>query len=366
MIRTIVVFMVAAALGAVIMAGYERLPSRPSPPASESPVTPPPMPRSPVATVRVVPLQQETLTERLVVYGTVVPAPGAVRALTVPFESSVRRVFISQGEHVDKGSPLLELAASPDGELQLQEAEAAYAAARQVLHNSQRRVGLKLATEQELLQAKETLRQAELRVQSLKGRGLGRTQTLLAAKSSVVYQLAVQRGMLVPAGTPLVETLAPDRVEVVLGVEPEDMARVRVGQSVRLAPVTAPQTPELSGQVRAITAAVDPATRLFNVFVSLPVAVPLPLGIFVKGEIILASHDALVVPRAAVLPKDDHYVVFTVKDQRAQAHRVQVGIEDRAKVEVIGSDLAPNDLVIVLGNYELHDGMAVTMEETSK
>lgn len=364
MIRTIAVCIIAAALGAVLMAGYERRLSRPSPPAPRPPgqralAT---APRPPVATVQVVSLRRDTLTERLRVYGTVVPAPGAVRALTVPFESTIRRVFVSQGQRIAKGYALLELVSSPDGELQLQEAEAAYTTAQHVLHNTQQRVGLKLATKQELLQAQHTLRQAELRLQSLKHRGLGGVQTLRAVESGMVYRLGVQRGMLIPAGTPLVETLAPDQVEVALGVEPEDMAHVRVGQAVRLTPVTAPQTPALSGQVRATTAAVNPATRLFDTFVRLPAATALPLGIYVKGEISLASHEALVVPRAAVLPRDDYYVVFTVKDHRAQAHRVQVGSEDDTRVEVIGSNLTPGNLVVVLGNYELHDGMAVTME----
>ena len=117
-------------------------------------------------------------------------------------------------------------------------------------------------------------------------------------------------------------------------------------------------------QIRKIARAVNPVTRLVDVFVTLPPAPGLLLDEYMRGRIVITSAQGLVVPRAAVLPEEDATVLFTVHDGRAHKHRVQVGVENDQVVEVTGELLRPGDLVVTLGNYELQDGMAVTVERT--
>jgi intein/homing endonuclease len=54
--------------------------------------------------------------------------------------------------------------------------------------------------------------------------------------------------------------------------------------------------------------------------------------------------------------------MFTVKNDRAVKHSVQIGLENGKEVEVIGSDIEPGDPVVILGNYELKNDMAVKFE----
>jgi len=70
----------------------------------------------------------------------------------------------------------------------------------------------------------------------------------------------------------------------------------------------------------------------------------------------------LIVPRSAVLPEEDHFILFTTKEGRAQEHQVHVGLQDQNETEVIADDLRPGDLVVTLGNYELKDGMTVKVD----
>ena len=48
--------------------------------------------QGPIAPIKVVPVKKGTLTEEITVYGTIVPAAGAVQTITLPFESRVRRM----------------------------------------------------------------------------------------------------------------------------------------------------------------------------------------------------------------------------------------------------------------------------------
>jgi multidrug efflux pump subunit AcrA (membrane-fusion protein) len=81
------------------------------------------------------------------------------------------------------------------------------------------------------------------------------------------------------------------------------------------------------------------------------------------GKITVASAQGLIVPRSAVLPEEDHYVLFTVKGGHAQEHTVRVGLENGKDAEVAAKELQPGEPVVTLGNYELKDGMAVKMDE---
>jgi multidrug efflux pump subunit AcrA (membrane-fusion protein) len=87
------------------------------------------------------------------------------------------------------------------------------------------------------------------------------------------------------------------------------------------------------------------------------------LGEHVKGLIQLAEKVALVVPRTAVLPDDEEFVLYTVKDGKAVKHVVTLGISSGDLVEVEGQDLHDGDAVVTLGNYELTDGMAIQAKE---
>ena len=49
-----------------------------------------------------------------------------------------------------------------------------------------------------------------------------------------------------------------------------------------------------------------------------------------------------------------------VKDGRAVKHKVDIGIENSREYQVMGKDLQAGAEVVVLGNYELTNGMAVT------
>jgi membrane fusion protein (multidrug efflux system) len=313
----------------------------------------------PVACVQTVPLKKGTITEHIVVYGSVIAAPGALQTVSIPFESRVASIMVNEGQKVSKGDILVEIQPSPDTLLQLNQAKNAYELAKQRYQQMKGERNLKLATNEQLLQTKQTLDQAKLRLESMKNRGIDGDRRIASSVAGLVKKIHVQEGSIVAAGNPIMDIVAQNRVEVLLGVEPENIERVHTGQAVSLTRVNAPTSPEASGTVRRISYAVNPATRLVNVFVTLTSPAGFLLGEYTEGRIVMTAAEGLVVPRSAVLPEGDHHVLFTVKDGRAVKHIVEIGIENPREYQVIGNGLQAGAKVVVLGNYQLTNGMAV-------
>ena len=353
------IIIICTAMTAIVLAaGYFLLFSKSSEQPAESKV----LNRNPVARVEVTPIKKETIMETISAYGTVAPEPGAVETVSVPFESRIRQIPVSEGQRISKGDMLLEIVPSPAAKLKMEQAQKAYTSAQQKLRKVKERVDLKLATKGELLAAEEAFQQDGLQLKSLKQRGIGREKQIRSKSSGIVYKVHVEQGSVMPAGSPLVEIVPQDHIEVHLGVEQEDADRLKEGQPVLLSLVNVSPSPEVSGHIRTISRSVNPVTRLVNIFVSLASADGFILGGYVRGKIVVASKKAMVVPRSAVLPEDDHYVLFIVKNGRALKRIVTPGLENHTRIEVTGSRLNLGDLVVSLGDYELKDGMAVRTE----
>jgi len=365
-----------------------------------------------VATVKTALAHMATIGRTVVAYGVVRAAPEAVHVFSLPFEARVRRLLVTPGQAVAEGTALLEVDPSPGtllavkqaqstvdasvkklaqakhtAALQVDEARGAVESAAKLLAQTERRVGMKLGTSQELVQAQQELDKAKLhlatiekvettpevlqaeqdlalarlQLENLKKLGIDNAKVACEI-SGIINNLVAQEGQIVPAGGPLVELAEEKRIEVRLGVDPGDAAELQAGQAVRIFPVRGSETKPVEGRVRMITRRVNPASRLVDVFVALPAGAMLLLETYVRGEGVLDSRQALVVPRAAVLPDEEKHVLYTIKDGKAVKHEVETGLEDDTQVEIVGDAVKAGEAVIVEGNYELEDGMAVRLE----
>jgi len=83
--------------------------------------------------VKVVAIRQGAVTEEVTVYGTVVPAAGAVQTVSVPFESRVRRILVSEIQRVPRAIFCLESKPSADAKLQTDLARNEFASAQKAL-----------------------------------------------------------------------------------------------------------------------------------------------------------------------------------------------------------------------------------------
>ena len=321
--------------------------------------------RGPVATVTVVPLKRQRFEEHFTAYGTTEAAPGESQRFSVPYECLVNKVRVTVGQKVQSGMPLVEIQPSQETKLQLDSARQERNTAGQQFKLIQKRLQINLATRQALLQAKQVLKAAQLRVQSLEGRGAARLTILRAGSPGVVNVTPVREGQIVPAGTPLVETIDENKIVVRLGVEQEDVALVQIGQAVQLVPIYQSEPRPVEGRIRLIAQQVNPSTRLVDVLVAPRPQARLLLNEYVRGKIVIEARQSFVVPRQAVVPVESGFLLYTVAHGIAVAHQVRIRLETARQVEVLGKTLQEGQLVVVVGNSQLRNGMAVTITPTT-
>ncbi|HUK91389.1 MAG TPA: efflux RND transporter periplasmic adaptor subunit [Blastocatellia bacterium] len=315
-----------------------------------------------VATVKVAPIKRGTVLEEIAIYGTVVPAAGALQIFSVPYESRVRRIFVTEAQRVSAEDILLEVEPSPDTALQTQQARNDYESAKKALEYMQQRFDLKLATNDQVLQTKQALEQAQAKMESLHRRGSEGPRTIRADVAGLISKVSVQEGAIIAAGNQMVEMVAQHRLEARMGVDPEYIDKVKPGQEVFLAHVNGTGADKVVGHIHKVSRAADPATRMVQVFVDVPASSHFLLNEYIRGKLTVASAQGLIVPRSALLPQEDHYVLFTVKDGHAWEHIVRVGLENGKDAEVVAKELQPGEPVVTLGNYELKNGMAIKTE----
>jgi len=320
----------------------------------------------PSVLVNTAPLTKRTISETITTYGRTQNSPGQLSAITLPRAGIVTRLWVRLGQRVKAGQRLLELTTAPSAMMQYQQAKANVDNARTKLHHLQNMLKQKLATQNQIADAKRNLQDALATLNAQKKLGTYRAkQTVRSPFAGIVTKLPVNQGQRVKAKAMAMLLASGENLVVLLGLETEDAVRVEAGQPVTLSPVFG-HTPVIHTTVYEVHAMVNPKTRLVDAFVHIPnkYAGRLVLNEAMTGAITLRVVDSLAVERSAILKDSQGSYVFAVHG--GVAHRVDVdaGLEQGGYVAVRG-DLKVGDKVVTLGNYELRDGMAVR-EDTPK
>ncbi|WP_414041423.1 efflux RND transporter periplasmic adaptor subunit [Acidithiobacillus sp. M4-SHS-6] len=311
------------------------------------------------ALVKTTPVRMMSMADHLRVYGTVEFAPEDGRTIVLPAETLVSQVLVAAGQRVRQGQPLLQVQPSVSDQLQRKQAEIALKFA---LADQQRVASLRqrqLATNSQLQSADQSLAQARAVLQDilLRLRPLQKGQ-VISPINGVVTIVHVHQGDLIAAGQPLLSLSTGSALRVLLGVEPDDLARIQAGDSVLLRPVYGGT--EVQGKITQIYSQIDPQTRLAQVVVPLPARPDLLPGAMLRAEIILHRQEVLAVPDSAVLQQDGKSYCFVDVGGKAQKRWVKTGWQQGGWIAVT-KGLQPGDVVVSLGNYELKPGMALRM-----
>ena len=294
-------------------------------------------------------------------YGILTGDTRNTQTLTLPQAGQVVAADVAPGHRVRKGQPLLRVATDPNAVNAYKQAVNTVTQARAELTRTQRLHDEKLATNSQLDAARKALADAQAALQAQANLGGAQAVSLLSAPGDgVVTALDVQRGERFAAGAKLIEFTPQAALAALLGVEPEQAARVRSGMAVTIAPVYGSGT--LRGSVASVADALDPQSHLVNVLATLDTPVALAAGAALSAKIDVAQSAAWAVPRDALLNDRQGDYVFQV--EQGKAHRVNVKVVAPAG-DPVGVDgaLDANARVIALGAYELSDGDAVKAQQ---
>jgi RND family efflux transporter MFP subunit len=314
----------------------------------------------PSVLVETAPVTEQTMSETLEAYGTLEPDPDQVLSLSLPHAGLINRVWIRLGQRVEQGDQLLEVVTSPDARMQYMQAQSAVDFARRELSRQESLLQDQLATKAQVDSARKNLDDATATLQALQKRGQDVTEeTLRAPMKGIITRLDVTQGQRAQADTTAMLIASEKRLITRLGVEPEDLAAVKTGAAVSIVPLFVPGV-QIETTIREIHAMIDPATQLVEVLAAIPESQFdwLVLGMRVRGLIQLESRTSLVVPRSAVLTQAGDAYVYIVVEGKARQIPVRTWIEQGDMIAVDG-ELKAGDKVVVSGNYELSDGMAV-------
>ena len=308
--------------------------------------------------VKTAPLQQLTLSDYQPAVGRV--TTGLKVAINFPRAGQVSRLLVIQGQRVSKGTPLATLTSDPTARLAYEQAVTAADFAQGELRRTQELFALQLATQSQVDAAHRALVDARalLAAQRHLGGAVG-SATVAAPFDGVVDSVEVAQGDRIMPGTAIVQLGHTDVLRVLLGIEPVDARQVRVGTPVVLRSLD-DSTKSVTVAISESQGVVDPKTLLVNAvaLVSATSGSFLLPGMYVRAMIKVGQHLSWAVPRAAVLTDAAGAYVFQVS--AGKAHRVNVtqGEPSQGMIGISG----PFDSrlpVVVLGNYELQDGMPV-------
>lgn len=179
---------------------------------------------------------------------------------------------------------------------------------------------------------------------------------LRAPFSGVIANISYRLHEQVSAGTEFCTLIDNSRFEVEFPVLESELQDISVGKAVKVIPYSTGDT-LMQGTISEINPLVD-ENGMIAVKATLRQTGQLLDGMNVQVLVETAVPGQLVVPKSAVVLRDNQEVLFTKVDGKAYWTYVQTGLENSTSYTVIahpekGATLEPGDSVIISGNLNL-------------
>lgn len=313
--------------------------------------------------VRTTQIIERNVYEQLHVYGRVGFDDASLQNINLPYSGQVIRLPLLAGEPVHKDQIIAEIAVDPSVASAYQQALTAVRYAETEVARIKRMLVDHLATKFQLAVANKALNTANTQLHQLRTQGFGKSIHVIRSNfDAVVASVSVQTGQRITAGTTVMQLGHPDRLKVILGVEPSDINQVKSGNKVLLHSALSPGV-NIHAVVNRVLHAVNPRTRLVDVLVRLS---GMQAKAFLPGMIVSADISgkhmphALLVPQRALIQRAGKSVIMLVHQGTITSVPVRVLLETEGQV-VLAGKLSAGQVVVVEGGSELNDGDRVTI-----
>ncbi len=207
---------------------------------------------------------------------------------------------------------------------------------------------------EEIIAVKSGLKEAEMRY----ARALYniRNSKIIAQFTGQVADIQVSEGAYVTKNQELMTLVDLNRVKIKLQVLESQLNRVKIGETLEIRFAAFPDT-FFVGKIIGMDPTIDPDERTVTVVAILPNTNGLlKAGMFGEARLAVAKFaNCLLVPRDAIVVRDQRKLVFIVRGGKAFWCYVRTGKENEDYVEVVSSDfdLKPGEPVIVDGQFAL-------------
>ncbi|MDD5018811.1 MAG: efflux RND transporter periplasmic adaptor subunit [Candidatus Omnitrophica bacterium] len=181
--------------------------------------------------------------------------------------------------------------------------------------------------------------------------------------AGIVGRISVDIGSYVDPSTQVAFVVNMEKMEIGLEIPERYLPAVALGQEAKIS-VDAYPDRVFIGRVTLMSPVLDLETR------SAPVEITidnkeghLKSGMFAKVKLVIAEHKGVpVILKEALMGKGDNLYVYVVEDHKASMRTVKAGIRYGELVE-IREGVKGGDIVVVMGQQRLHDGVSVETEE---
>ena len=288
---------------------------------------------------------------------------GAVSEQQLDLARTQQKVVEAQYQTAKEQLDLVQVGARPE---EIQAAQDRVTQAQAALHIAEQQLSMvrEGARAEDIRTAREMLNQAQAGVaqaQAALQSGLVMLDNAIIRSplAGEVAQRGVDPGQAVAPGQPVLVLVDNREVFVRAKVSEEDLSKVRPGQQVRVSADAYPGE-TFAGTVVDILPAAEQETRMFEVRIRVPnPQARLKAVMFARCEIRVAKFTGIAIPRQAVVDLEGDQTVFVVRESKAHAVPVELGVNKGDLVQVV-SGVKPGDRVVVTGQHRLRDGDAVT------
>ncbi len=187
---------------------------------------------------------------------------------------------------------------------------------------------------------------------------------LRAPFAGYVAEVAADRSDFVNKGDVVARIVSLDRLHLEMEVLETQLRHIRLGAKAEIALAALPEK-VVRGRVVAVNPTIDAERRTCRVRIEIdnPDRAVRP-GMFADVRVEAARYpDRLLVPREALLSRNDRKIVFVYEGGRAKWRYVETGEETDAQVEV-RAGLAASDTLITAGHFNLaHNAQVIVVNE---
>lgn len=184
---------------------------------------------------------------------------------------------------------------------------------------------------------------------------------ILAPISGLVGKRHVDNGALVNPSMPVVSLVDLSTMVMEINAPEKDLVKIHAGLEAAIVLDAFPEQ-RFRGRVIRLSPILDPATRTGSVEIEVPnPKMMLKAEMFARVELDLGTrHNALLIPREALVSYEQQRGVFKVQEGTAQFQAVSSGVSQGGDVEVL-SGLKEGELVITLGVNLVKNGDKVQL-----
>ncbi len=337
----------------------------------------------PAASVEVVPVQSETISDQVRSYGTI--RAQDVVSVTPQVSNRVTRILVDLGDNVSQGQVMAEIHDVPfrdaveQARAQIRQQEVAFERDSTEFVRQQQLFERNLISRSELDNSRATYLNSRAQMEAARANLTQSVENLENTRikspvNGVVLSRSIAEGDVASSGQVAFEVANLVGFETRVFLPLQDWELIQQGQTVSLS-LSSRSEAIAEGVVSRISPQLNPTTGLGEVVITLTeTATSVYQGALVQTRINLQTREnAVVIPRSAMVEKVDTYIepeTGTIELERtysafvsqgdsiAVRRELELGIQQGDRIEIL-SGLQPGDGLIVTGHRNLNDGARI-------